>query len=267
MGGGRVGTVLCLAALAVPAVSLAQPAYAGADREARDRFELGREAFSRGDYAVAVAQFEQAYVLSRRSALLYNVGAAYDRLHRWAEASAAFQRYLTENPMAPDRPEVESRLRMISAELDRQRSMATVASAAQGGPAAAPQVLVVERPAELADPPRPWRTVFWAAGALTLAAGGVTLVLGVVSNQRYNALVSSCAPGCLAIDVDDMRQRQLFVNVGIATTAVLAAGTAAAFVLDYLRPRASASRESYTAPRAALVPTPGGALLTVVGRL
>lgn len=261
--------MLCLAALAYPAGIRAQVPSPSADREARDHFERGREAFSRGDYPNAASQFEQAYALSHRSALLYNIGTAYERLHRWAEARLAFQRYVNENPMASDRPEVEARLRMLAVELNRQLPPAlvtdprTATGSAGTAPLTAPTPGTVAPQPPVTDLPRPWRTVFWTTGLVAVGAGAVTLTLGVVSNQRYNSLASTCAPNCLAIDVDDMRQRQLFINVGIAATSVLAAAAATAFVLDYLQVR----RSVLTVPQVAWVPVPGGAVMAIGGTL
>ena len=73
------------------------------DRTARAEFTAGREAFSHGDFRDAAARFEHAYQLSQRRELLYNIGTAYERLHRWAPARDAFREYLESIPKAPER--------------------------------------------------------------------------------------------------------------------------------------------------------------------
>ena len=83
------------------------------DQAARLTFQSAREAFSQGDYETALARFTQAYDLSGRSALLYNIAVTLDRLRRDAEALAKFREYLEVAPNAPDRAEVEARIRVL----------------------------------------------------------------------------------------------------------------------------------------------------------
>ena len=86
-----------LAATVLAGVSLdATPAAAqsSADEEARVHFEAGRVAFSRGRYESALASFQEAYELSQRPALLYNIGTTFDRLRRDQEAIEAVERFL-----------------------------------------------------------------------------------------------------------------------------------------------------------------------------
>ncbi|MBP6833920.1 MAG: hypothetical protein KA978_24255, partial [Deltaproteobacteria bacterium] len=91
---GRSYAAAFVVALLCPVVASAQPADPTRDAEARQHFATGRDAFSRGDFATAVTEFERSYALSRRAQLLYNIGTTYERLHRWEEARSALQRYL-----------------------------------------------------------------------------------------------------------------------------------------------------------------------------
>lgn len=97
----------------------AQPGSAAAsdqalnDQKARELFEKGREAYESGEYRDAWDYFHQAYRLSKRPELLYNVGQAADRLRYDREAIAAFELYLEKLPNADNRREVENRLRAL----------------------------------------------------------------------------------------------------------------------------------------------------------
>lgn len=103
-----------LAAAPVLAQAPASPAVSEqADQEARDLFGAGREAYTAARYAEALELFQRAYTLSRRPALLYNIGQAADRLRRDADAIAAFESYLRELPAAENRVEVETRLEVL----------------------------------------------------------------------------------------------------------------------------------------------------------
>src|SRR4051812_10862263 len=117
---GRPYAAAFVVAALCPAAARAQVADPTRDAEARQHFATGRDAFSRGDFATAVTEFERAYTLSRRAQLLYNIGTTYERLHRWEEARSALQRYLDAVADAPDRAEVEGRIRIIDVEIQHQ---------------------------------------------------------------------------------------------------------------------------------------------------
>ncbi len=84
-----------------------------ADVEARARFEAGRASFADGRFEDALNDFQRAYELAKRPILLFNVGAAADRLRKDQVALEAFERYLAEMPNAENRAEVEGRIRVL----------------------------------------------------------------------------------------------------------------------------------------------------------
>lgn len=241
---------LALTLLLAPVAASAQPADPARDAEARTHFQAGRDAFSRGNFAGAATSFERAYALSRRPQLLYNIGRAYQEQLRWEDAHRSFQHYLDAIPDAPDRAEVEGRLRIIEVAMTHTAPTP-------------PRVVVVERPV-LAPPlpeARPWRTVFWVAGGLTLLTGAATVAIGIFADQRYNELLQSCAPRCREDDVRDMSLRTGLVNGGIITTSVLLAGSITAFVLDRTQRRAPTG----VLPRVSVAPTADGAAMVLQG--
>lgn len=83
------------------------------DEEARNLFEAARTAYAAGRYEVALARFREAYELSGRPALLFNMATAADRLRRDAEALDLYERFLAEMPSSPQRGEVEARIRIL----------------------------------------------------------------------------------------------------------------------------------------------------------
>jgi tetratricopeptide (TPR) repeat protein len=95
--------------------------------EARQYFELGRLAFVDGRFEEALQSFERSFALSQRPLLLFNIGAAHDRLRHEREALQAFERFLELAPDAENRGEVEGRIAFLrrsiarSDELERQR--------------------------------------------------------------------------------------------------------------------------------------------------
>jgi len=116
---------LFLAALlwaALPAAGLAQEPAETVDRdeEARGLFQAGRAAYERGRFGDALNYFQQAFELSGRPQLLYNVAQAADKLRLDETALAAFSRYLDETPDALNREQVEQRIRMLEEVISRR---------------------------------------------------------------------------------------------------------------------------------------------------
>lgn len=92
------------------------------DQAARLLFQSAREAFAVGEYDRALAGFQQAYDLSRRPALLYNIGTTLDRLRRDEEALAIFEQFLREDPETPNRAEIESRAAQLRAGIQARQA-------------------------------------------------------------------------------------------------------------------------------------------------
>lgn len=117
-----------LFALLVALVSLPALAQTGApgpdaadDKEARDLFQIGKEAFDEGRFERALKYFQDAYDLSHRAALLSNIGTALDRLRRDQEAVDTYKKYLEQVPQAQNRRLIEERIRIIDSALARSK--------------------------------------------------------------------------------------------------------------------------------------------------
>jgi tetratricopeptide (TPR) repeat protein len=118
-------SALCIsfASAALPAPSLAQGS-GDLDSAARTLFEDGRRAFEGGDFETALARFQQAYDLSHRVPLLWNIATTLDRLRRDAEALSTFEQYLSAAPEASNRSEVEGRIRALREAIARDEAEA-----------------------------------------------------------------------------------------------------------------------------------------------
>jgi hypothetical protein len=66
--------------------------------EARARFEEGSRLFDLGDYAEAIARFEEAYKLSGAPALLLSIAQAHRMNHACAPAAHFYRRFLVKSP-------------------------------------------------------------------------------------------------------------------------------------------------------------------------
>jgi|GEM_PF-3595573 len=139
---------LLIAGLALPvhgAQAQANPGLSERDVQARRLFEQGREAYSDGRYRDAWAYFHEAYQLSGRPELLFNIGQTADRLGQEGDALRAFSMYLERLPAAPNRKDVENRVRAL-----RDRLEASQQAQSHPPPTAAPA-----RPAPKPDPAQP----------------------------------------------------------------------------------------------------------------
>jgi tetratricopeptide (TPR) repeat protein len=85
------------------------------DREAQALFSAGRVAYTEGRFDAAPARFEEAYELSHRPGLLYNIAQCHDRLRQDERAIEVFERYLRDVPATEHRVEVEGRLTALRA--------------------------------------------------------------------------------------------------------------------------------------------------------
>jgi hypothetical protein len=139
---------LLISWLALPqqsALAQANPGVSERDHHARRLFEQGRDAYSDGRYRDAWAYFHEAYQLSGRPELLFNIGQTADRLGQGADALRAFSMYLERLPAAANRKDVENRVRAL-------RDRIAASQQAQNHPPPA-RPAPTPRPAQPAPPP------------------------------------------------------------------------------------------------------------------
>ena len=151
------------------------------DQAARLTFQSGQQAFSQGDFETALSRFVQAYELSGRSALLYNVAVTLDRLRRDEEALAKFREYLEAEPNALERAEVEARIRVLEeAVANREASEAETGSSADAEPSTGQDVeegdTTLLPPSEAGSEEEKGLGVLHPA--IALSAAGLALVVG-----------------------------------------------------------------------------------------
>lgn len=90
------------------------------EQRAKDLYAKGDAAYAEGRYEEALASFQEAYALSGRPQLLFNVSNAAERLGRYSEAVDALDKYLaTGKPK--DRDVVQKRLTNLKKRVDEQK--------------------------------------------------------------------------------------------------------------------------------------------------
>jgi tetratricopeptide (TPR) repeat protein len=223
-----------VAGSAAPRVARAEPAAASSSSEAdaREAFARGRAAYDAGDFEAAAQAFERAYQLSGKAGLLYNLYLAFRDANRQAQAAEALRSYLARDPDAPNRPQLEARLKALEAGLAERAAQVQAASAAEPEPTpAAPQAAApTESPAVLA-PATSTSPPYWRGPVIVMASGAAlalaSIAPGMIAVSKANELDDKCtsSPCDPALgSVEDTRRRaalssDVLLFSGLATTA------------------------------------------------
>ena len=200
------------------------------DEAARITFESAREAFLAGDYETALARFRQAYQLSSRPGLLYNIAQSLDRLRRDEETLQALRDYLAAAPQARNRAEVEARIRVLETNIanntppppppDNGNSNSNTTRPPPPPPS---DPLAILHPA-----------IFIATAGVALAVGGLAIWTGLETlslNDRYQAATDYNTALALYNDAETF---QLMTNIFIFTAGGLgAAAVVFAIITDW----------------------------------
>ncbi len=106
-------------AAAAPPAKKAEPAPAGpsaeAKEQARSAYGRGQAAFNAGQYADAKTAFQAAFAAVPNPIVLLSIAEAQVKLDELADGIATFQQYLELRPDAPDRADIEAKIKALSA--------------------------------------------------------------------------------------------------------------------------------------------------------
>jgi len=224
-----IAWALVSAALLVPVASIAQgepPAEAEKPKEvdleqAKAKYEEGKGHYQAEKYEEALAAFTEAYNLSNKPDLLFNLGVCSEKLGQNKKAIAYYELYLEENPDATDRDDVTKRLEALEASQEAPPPAAPVIEepATAPPPTAEDDEIVIEEDEET--------TIFWPGaviglGGLVLATGALTAIMAY---NRYGDLEDSCSPDCSDAKVSKVKKAALAADIQFAVGgAVVAAG-------------------------------------------
>jgi len=266
------------------------PERAAADVRARELFQEGDAAYAEGRYEEAHQAFVEAYELSGRPQLLYNIANALERLGRYAEAVEALEKYLASGK-AKDPAIVQKRLANLKKRVEEQKKAEERAReeeeriraqrAQEDGPEPPPPAKVEEpAPSPSAAPEREptpaLPIVLLGAGGAALATAGVFGVLTLSARGDVDAGCKDVPAGRLcdrevAAAID--REKTFGLVTDIALVSGLALGGLGAYLLLAGGDRASAKvnvgssarRPSTRAHITKIEARPAGAGFVVVG--
>jgi tetratricopeptide (TPR) repeat protein len=168
------------------AMLLAAPASAApSEEQAAQLFSRGRDEYQAGDYQHAYDDFKQAYLLSARPQLLYNMARALEGLKRYREAADALRSYLRVSQNDPERVQIEEHIRALDEAERIQSSTALMLS-----PAPPPL-------REPTAPPKKSHTLAIVLAVTSVAVAGLAVGLGVGLGTR--------GPGYSSADVGPLK--------------------------------------------------------------
>jgi tetratricopeptide (TPR) repeat protein len=197
--------VLSLLVLALPLAGSARSDAVAEDPDtvaARRHFDAGLELYGLERYVDAIREFELARAVRAIPAFDYNIGRCDERLERWADAIAAYERFLAASPpFAEESAQVRARLGVL-----RQRV------AGRGAPRLPPRVLMRR------------------LGIAALSIGAASLIAGTAAYlavyPSYAHLRDTCGPKCdsgAVIPVWNRVQRAESAAIGLWSIAGVAA--------------------------------------------
>ena len=217
-------------ALAEGPTVIESPAIALSERRAAEAFE----AYTRKDYAAAVALYLNAYQAAPSGSILYNIARIYDtKLGDRPLAITFYRRYIADPGAYTERVELANQrlTELRKAELVAAEQTEPISALAASN----------RKPESLAAPPvgapsvdrgnqKTWAIAVGSLGALGLIAGGA---LALIANDRNQQSKDQCNPSnpnlCsnagVTLRSDAQRFGALATGFGVAGATLLAAGT------------------------------------------
>lgn len=190
------------------------------DQIARAHFATGLSYYDSERYAPAVKEFLEAYRLSTRPALLYNIARSYEHLEDAGHATTFYRRYLAALPGAPERVEVEAAIARL-----RGRVATLTLNAGAGG-----DVLVDGEPAGTA----PIEPLELTEGKhrFEVRRGGAAPVMLELTLRGGEAREVTAEPLAAPAPGETQRRRWLGIGLGIGAAVLAAAAVAIALALS-----------------------------------
>ncbi|WP_428263446.1 tetratricopeptide repeat protein [Haliangium sp.] len=237
------------------------------DERARDLFIEGEAHYAAGRYEEAAKVYEEAFELSQRPELLFNIANAYERMGEYTTAADYLRRYV-QSPRARDVVSVRERIRRleVAAEEQRRRQEEERKQAELEAQQASSNTG--------AGPTKPQRNpaVFWLAGSGAAAAGAV--VFGLLANAAGNDAAKSCgdAPdgGLVCRETADgalTRETIFAISADVsAVAAVATAGVGLYLYLTYGNEDESPAEQDAATTQIAPTLMPNGFGVTMTGR-
>lgn len=268
----------------VPAAARAQEST---DEEARRHFRLGQAHYDNGSFLEAAQEFEQAYQLSQRPQLLYNVYVAYRDAGDLVRSRDALREYLERVPDAPNAANLRARLESLDRMIEQQGTAAegtettppegegaTETTPAEGETEAATETGAETEPVDegvpTESPPSsgggisPLPIVVAGVGAAMMVGGAITGALAMSSEDTLDSTCPdrACPPGYdFQAEADNGRTLAITTDVLLFGGGAVLLGGVVWLVVDLVSGGGDGSGEE-TPPVTALCGPEGCAIAT-----
>jgi tetratricopeptide (TPR) repeat protein len=214
---------LVIAALVCAATAPAH-AISEDDERAKAHFLAGQSYYDQASYTDALREFNEAYRISKRPALLYNIARCHEALEQYEEAVKMLQRYLDEEPQTEDRLAVETHIANLKGRgVHRPPGEPDVGRPPPPHPAPVAQPPPPPQPAPSPAPRK--RVATWVVGGLGVGLLAAALGTGIASQLDYNDLSSKCMANMC--DPSDQKKIDSGKRLAIATDVLWPIGAAA----------------------------------------
>lgn len=176
-------------AFAQPGGAHVVPPPESAEGRARESFQRGRIHYDNGEFDAAALAFEEAYALSGRDALLYNLYLAYRDANQQEKAASALRKYLERVEVVENRAQLEARLKALDEGLAQKRAAEPVRPAE---PVVTTPVATEPSAPPVDTEPKKW----WLVPSVVTGVGGVMMLAAIPTafmvKSKQNELDDKC---------------------------------------------------------------------------
>jgi tetratricopeptide (TPR) repeat protein len=245
------------------------------DRKAKDLYEQGNTHYDLAEYDQAIDLFKQAYALSHRPTLLYNIAQAYRLKNDCEQALQVYKNYLRVDPNSPFRAKVESRItEMETCVKDPSRKPVGTEAIQkdQGGGSVSEGKGHETRPRPDIVPPgggggpgageasrggSSKKTFGLITAGVGLAAIGTGVYFSLQASDKADQVAASC-PTSAPCDWNDELETLQSDGQSAESTALILYGVGAAAIAGGVVLYVLGAREASSAPQVSFVPQRGG---------
>ena len=252
---------ILVAAVCLASAAFASPKPARAqssdDDQAHAHFQVAASYYEQANYDSALREFLEAYRLSQRSQLFYNLSLCYQQLGDLQNATDYLSRYLHDITEIPNRASLETRLENLRTRLAAQHAGTTPPPETPEPTATTTSVATtttttVTPPPPSTPPPPPASSgggdslnigaiVGFSVAGVGLIGGAIFSGLAASEDSRVSGLTCAATRTCTDGDVSTMRTDALLADV---MWAVSLAGASVGLVFLLVNPGGHASSES-----------------------
>jgi len=236
---------------------------ADSNTTASEHYKKAKVAYVAGDFETALKEFTEAYNISGKADLLYNLAICSEKIGQKDKAIAFYELYLEEKPDAEDAEQIKSRVDSLnSPEKHAEQPTETPAQklAKKTITTSSDNQKSIPKPSEKKRRNIVWPGIIIGAGGVILGTGALT---AISAYKKHKDLESLCAPDCSDSQVKPARRKSLAADLQFVIGAGITAG---GFIWWLLSKDERQTAGTLTAWRVAPVVWNNGGVLAIEGK-